>query len=142
MLQKGRKENWLVEGCNNHQGVDKMATKTKIDAEQLRAVLNSMTDVLSFFKFNVPVDRSGKSLVEDIGETLDISGYLVDMIWEKGVFHKDGYASVDGKDLEELVGLAKHLVDFFIQYLSDGLLGQVEGFLNELNENVGNLKGV
>ena len=49
---------------------------------------------------------------------------------------------MDGKDLEELVGVSAHVVDFFTQYLSDGLLGQVEGFLNELNENVGSLKGV
>jgi hypothetical protein len=119
-----------------------MATKTKVDAEQLRAVLSSMTDVLSFFKFNAPVDRGGKSLVEDIGETLDISGYLVDTLWEKGVFHKDGKASVKSEDLDELLGCAKHLVEFFTQYLSDDLLKGVEGFLGELNEAVGNLKGV
>lgn len=119
-----------------------MATKVKVDAEQLRGLLNAVTDVVSFFKFNPPVDREGKNLLEDIGEVLDVSAYLVDNIWDKAVFHKNGRASVRSEDLDELVGCAEEMLEFFGQYLSVDLSNSVGELLGSLTECVDLLKGV
>ena len=119
-----------------------MATKVKVDAEQLRGLLNAITDVVSFFKFTVPVDGDGKNLLADISETLDASAYLVDIVWKKSVFHKDGRASVNSDDLDELVGCSEEMVEFFNRYLSADLSSKVQEFLSSLTECVDLLKGV
>lgn len=121
-----------------------MATKSKVkvDAEQLRGLLNAVTDIYSYSLFNPLVGRDGVSLKDDIQETIDVAAYLADVIWKKGVFHKDGQASVNSKDLEELLGCSKEIEEFCNRYLPDTAREQVGQFLADLKDCGANLKGV
>jgi hypothetical protein len=118
-----------------------VATKIKVESEKLRGLLNNVTDVASFFLMNKPLDVNGKSLQEDIGETLDIAKYLVDNLWDVSVWHDNETVTVDVKDLEQLLGSCKHMHEFFGQYLSAGLMEQVGGFLDDMQKSVESLDG-
>lgn len=117
-------------------------TKVKVDAEQLRGFLNTVTDVYSYFMFNKPEDRSGKSLQDDVGEVIGVAAYLVDVIWKSTVFHKNGQATVHVKDFDELLSCSEEVVSFCNQYLRDEQMNQVGEFLGVLEKFVNTLKGV
>ena len=117
-----------------------MASKKTVDSEKVRTLLDNTTDVASFFLINKPVDNNGKSLQEDIGETLDIAKYLVDNLWDVSVWHNNETVTVNVKDLEELVGSCKHMHEFFGKYLSASLMEQVSGFLDEMQTSAESFK--